>query len=516
MTGANGLSLRNAMTAKDESTSDALIAAAPCRVCKQTASGETVDWGPLKKHRRLLFHEVVKTCSCGFQNRLFIVVNDLERRKSSAIKTAAAAMEDALGHEGLEPAELDESVADIMALVFAKQSEQALKRAEQAVAALPEHPRAWYNLAWLYGEMGRIQEGIVAYQVSLSFDPDAVEALYNQAFLMAESGDAGRAVLNLARIIQIAEAQGQTDLAEDIQKLVGETLKVRARANAEVGTVEVVEDQIGRRILINQQNQGGALFEPSAAAFLANQPNAATWVARESERCALALEPGPVPDSFFNAAWLPIGLQHPQGQGLALGLGSGSGLVALLSECPEMTLVVVEKDATVVAEARQWFPLMRWFESEGRLQVTAGEAGAWLDGRPLDGFDFLIADVFHGENEAPDILTAPRLAKLREAGLDIWLNLIISPKNDRLRTTLARFAAAGCPFQYAALSCPPGLAQRISANWIFATRAPDVKVVRAHQPFAWCSPEQLHLFHSTYRLMGEWHLDETEIKSLLD
>lgn len=516
MTSANGLSLRNAMTATDESSRDTLIAAAPCRVCRQTATHGDIDWGPVKKHRQLLFHEVVKTCTCGFQNRLFIVVNDLERIKASAIKTAAAAMADATAFEDLEPAELDESVADIMALVFAKQSEQALQRAEQAVAALPEHPRAWYNLAWLYGEMGRVQEGIVAYQVSLSFDPDAVEALYNQAFLMAESGDAGRAVLNLARIIQIAEAQGRTELVEDIQKLVGETLVVRARENSAVGTIEVVEDQIGRRILMNQQNQGGALFEPSAADYLARLPDAAAWIARENENDSLALEPGPVPDSFFNAAWLPIALQHRQGRGLALGLGSGSGLVALLSECPDMTLVVVEKDATVVALARQWFPLLRWLEAEGRVQVVIGEAGAWLDSHALKDFDFLINDVFHGENEAPDILTPARLAALRDAGLDLWLNLIIDPKNDRLRNTLARFAAAGCPFQYAALSCPPGLVQRISANWIFATRAPDVKAVRAHQPFAWCSPEQLHLFHGTYRLMGEWHLDETEIKSLLD
>lgn len=515
MTGANGLSLRNAMTAVDETTRDALIAAAACRVCGQSGSRADIDWGPLKKHRQLLFHELVKTCTCGFQNRLFLIVNDLERAKAAAIKPAAAALADARAHDDLEPAELDESVADIMALVFAKKSEQALKRAEQAVAALPEHPRAWYNLAWLYGEMGRVQEGIVAYQVSLSFAPDAVEALYNQAFLMAESGDAGRAVLNLARIIQIAEAQGETGLVEDIQKLVGETLKVQARESGAIGTVEVVEDQIGRRILINQQNQGGALFEPSAAVFLAQIPAAAAWAAAEGERCTLELEPGPVPDSFFNAAWLPITLQHPTGRGVALGLGSGSGLVALLSECPAMTLLVVEKDAVVLAQARQWFPLLRWFEAEGRLQVVHGEAGAWLDETPCDAFDFLIGDVFHGENEAPDILTTPRLRALHAAGRDIWLNLIIDPKNDRLRTTLARFADAGCPFQYAALSCPPGLAQRISANWIFATRAPDVKAVRAHQPFAWCPAQHLHLFHSTYRLMGEWHLDETEIKSLL-
>lgn len=511
-----GLSLRNAFAGHDQSACDLFLQEAACLVCGETGARET-DWGLLKKHRQLLFYEVVKTCQCGFQNRWFVLGNDLERRRAPAIKTSREAMADALAHDDLDPVELDESVAQILALVFAKKSDAALVRAEESVAVLPDHPRAWYNLAWLYGEMGRLQEGIVAYQVCLSLQPESIEALYNQAFLMAEIGDAGRAVLNLARIISIAEAAGDTQLAEDMHKLVGETMTVKERLPAAVGAVEVVEDQIGRRLLINQQNQGGALFVPSAAQYLLGLPDGEQWIAaHQTEGRPLALEPGPVPDTFFGGVWTALALQHQDAVGLALGLGSGSGLVALLAEQPQLKMVVVELDPQVVATARAWFPLLRRFEEQGRLSLVTAEAGVWLDNHDLHRFAFLIADVFRGENEAPDILTPSRLEKAKAHEVDIWLNLIVDPKTPFFTTLGCRFEAAGLPWCYAAVSCPPNLVQRITANWILATRFPDLDALAEHRPFSWCAAEQLNLFTSYYRLLREWYLGADEIKTLLN
>ncbi|CAM2011050.1 protein arginine N-methyltransferase [Acanthopleuribacter pedis] len=509
----NGLSLRNALRGKDQAACDATLAASACLVCGNSGFTGSLDWGPLKKHRQLLFYEVVKTCVCGFQNRLFVIANDVERRRAPALKTSEAALADALARGNLDPVELDESVAHIMALVFAKKSAEALARAEAAVSILSDHPRAWYNLAWLYGEMGRLQEGIVAYQVSLSLAPDSIESLYNQAFLMAEIGDAGRAVLNLARIISIAERNGDQQLVDDMHKLVGETMKVKDRSVGPIGTVEVVEDDLGRRVLIDQQNQGGALFSPSAALYLASLPEASVWTGNnDSEAQPLALEPGPVPDSFFSTAWTALALQHANVTGLALGLGSGTGLLALLAAQPKLKITVVEVSPEVVAQVRRWFPLLRWFEDSGRLTIEIDEGGAWLDGHNLDPYAFLITDVFCGEAEVPDVLTASRLEKCRRAEVDVWLNLIVDPKKERLALLVRRFEAAGLPLAYAGLSCPPLVARRISAHWILATRAPDFAAMKRHQPFGWCLPDPLNLFHSYYRLLGEWCFNAAEIK----
>jgi hypothetical protein len=79
-----------------------------------------------------------------------------------------------------------------------------------------------------------------------------------------------------------------------------------------------------------------------------------------------------------------------------LGLGAGIGVTMLLSLFPELSLTVVEIDLQVIQLAREYFPLIAFYEAQGRLQLIQSAAENYVQ-YSKETFAFTLLDVFSGD-----------------------------------------------------------------------------------------------------------------------
>ncbi|MES2204152.1 MAG: hypothetical protein V4496_02925 [Pseudomonadota bacterium] len=136
-----------------------------------------------------------------------------------------------------------------------------------------------------------------------------------------------------------------------------------------------------RLMKINDEIEGQAFSIPNATDF----------------SCTLD-GPGPVSASrylygFIIAAWL-----FPDKKALVLGLGAGIGVTLLLTLFPKLTLTVVEIDAQVIRLAKRYFPLIAFYEAQGRLQIIESAAEIYLENCD-DFFAFTLLDLFSGDEK---------------------------------------------------------------------------------------------------------------------
>ncbi|CAM2070143.1 Tetratricopeptide repeat protein [Sulfidibacter corallicola] len=484
-----GDSLFHAYRPATEAEGERWLAEQPCAACDRAEPDAIVEKGGMLKLGKLLYFEAVKECPCGFANRLFLHANDMLRaRGDSGIKSTAEAFRSVCDAGLVEPAELHESITDIMLAVFRKDPDCALTRAVTCTQRLPKHPMAWYNLGWLYGELGRIYEAIACYGICLDLDPELLDAWYNQAVMSAKLGYASMAVNQLGQVEMLAEKKGTP--IPGLQKLLADTITPLASEPGRFGQILIVENEWSREMNIKAQGQGGSYRTPPAASVNPELPEG----------------PGPVPNSFFNIAWFLPALTAPKGRGLFLGMGPCAGPVGLLANFPDLQIDAVEACPNVMAMARQWFPLVGHYETTGRLKLIEAEAGAFLDGFDRETrYDFVVFDLFDGEMRTPQVLDEPRLRRLITACDSIWMNLIGRAVDEEIKQTAELFERCGLPWQYLACTLPDHLIRLTPANWIAGTRTVDSESLKSFVPFADAPDhESLHLFRAHYALLGEW------------
>ena len=233
-------------------------------------------------------------------------------------------------------------------------------------------------------------------------------------------------------------------------------------ARSDIGMIHVRDNDGARELLIGNQVQGGCHLAPTAASV---EPT--------------LTGPGPIPSSRYQAGWLIAGADTPSGQALMLGLGSGSGAIALLSEFPELTLIVVERDPVIVQCALQGFPLLDHYQNLGRLHIVESCAWAYLESVTED-FSMILVDLYLGSNASAH---NKELYKLCVARTDkVWVNHI-GARDDELTALLDNFDEAGQPvawmFQCAESWDTPG-----PRNIIVTTSPVDVSAVDSYVPYA--------------------------------
>lgn len=83
-------------------------------------------------------------------------------------------------------------------------------------------------------------------------------------------------------------------------------------------------------------------------------------------------------------------------KGLMLGLGAGIGATMLLTLFPELSLTVVEVSPEVIQLAREYFPLVSLYETQGRLLIIESSAENYVQ-KSQEKYAFTLLDVFSGD-----------------------------------------------------------------------------------------------------------------------
>ena len=249
------------------------------------------------------------------------------------------------------------------------------------------------------------------------------------------------------------------------------------------GTVRVVDTQKSRKLIVGAMVQGGCFLEPSATSIYSDAPSG----------------PGPVFELGYQVAWLAAGRRHPEGYGLMLGLGCGAGVVALLHHFPGLHVDAVEIDPMMASLAREYFPLVRYFERQGRLGIIVEDAMGFLTSTSRT-YDFVLADIAtDSRQDGTPSSSSPFVERILAVTSEVWFNAISSLDFPALHRLLGRFDECDSPVKMLMST------ERISAwlpirrNWILSTADIDMDDLRALTPYPEVDGDNVSMVRHAYR-----------------
>jgi hypothetical protein len=132
--------------------------------------------------------------------------------------------------------------------------------------------------------------------------------------------------------------------------------------------------------------------------------------------------PGPIPEAEYLLGWLLAAAARPDGHVLMAGLGSGAGPIALAWAFPELRITVAEIDPAVVELARRHFPLLPYYEQQGRIRVVTQDIVelAWTS--TTNDWSLACLDAF--ENGSHLHCPPALLQALHGRAEALWLNVL--------------------------------------------------------------------------------------------
>jgi hypothetical protein len=165
-----------------------------------------------------------------------------------------------------------------------------------------------------------------------------------------------------------------------------------------------------------------------------------------------------------------------------IGLGSGAGAVALLHQFPKIDLTLVEIDPEVIKLAREGFPLIQYYEDQGRLNLIQADAGNYLD-KVDDTWDFGLCDAYTGENSLVHKVVVPTIKRVDR----FWANVIdygFTDEMDELLGLVNQHSKYGpVTGQFNASGTQAVLVGLVLQNWIITNCALDLEKLDQYTPF---------------------------------
>ncbi len=272
---------------------------------------------------------------------------------------------------------------------------------------------------------------------------------------------------------------------------------VRLEREGLFGPVGVVDTAWARRFSINGVLQGASLLQPAARDIDAGLPAG----------------PGPVIETRYQLAWLPAGQRHPAGRGLMIGLGGGVGAVGLLHQFPKLRLDAVEIDPRVVEMAREFHPLMGYYEQAGRLTVSRADGENFLAGA-VPNYDFAIADVVVAGEDADILKSLPLIGPLLGAAGEVWLHVFGSIWEARLHEVLREFDAAGRPVTWLFSPVRIDIPLPAQRNWVVTDAVMEPPDPRGFTPFAGLRGPQVRTVREGYAKLAAHAITRAEAARL--
>lgn len=146
------------------------------------------------------------------------------------------------------------------------------------------------------------------------------------------------------------------------------------------------------------------------------------WIDPAVDLDGVTYSPGPVPESVYLLGWIIAAAARPDGHVLMAGLGSGVGPIALAWAFPDLTVTVVEIDPAIIALARQWFPLLAYYEAQGRIRIVADDILAYV--WKAQDADWSVACLDAYEDEPRLLAPSSLLQALHGRADQIWMNIL--------------------------------------------------------------------------------------------
>ncbi len=260
---------------------------------------------------------------------------------------------------------------------------------------------------------------------------------------------------------------------------------VRLERDGLFGRVGVVDTADARRFTIGGVLQGASLLRPSAADVDPTLPPG----------------PGPVIETRYQLGWFLPGQRHPSGRTLMLGLGGGCGAVGLLHEFPDLALDAVDADPAMVRMAREFHPLIPYYERQGRLRLTVADAVAHL-GRSAGRYDYAIADLVVNADLTDPVDSVPLVQGLADVSGEIWFRVFGSLPDAEIEPILRKFTSAGAPADWLYSPISHSVPIPRTRDWIVAAGVRHVPDPDAYRPFASLRGPRVESVRQAYRKLA--------------
>lgn len=260
---------------------------------------------------------------------------------------------------------------------------------------------------------------------------------------------------------------------------------VRLERGGLYGAVGVVDTSAARRFTIRGVLQGASLLEPPAASVDSSLPQG----------------PGPVVETRYQLAWFLAAQRHVGGRGLMLGFGGGCGAVGLLHEFPQFCLDGVEADPAMATMAREFHPLVRHYEREGRLRLTVADAEDYLAQAGSD-YDFAIADLAVDGDSVGALNSSSLIRSIAGAAREIWFRVFASVPDGEIEPFLDKFEESGAPVDW--LVSPVSVAAPVprTRDWILAAGVPSLPGPDSFEPYAGIKGSKVAEIREAYRRLA--------------
>ena len=205
------------------------------------------------------------------------------------------------------------------------------------------------------------------------------------------------------------------------------------------------------------------------------------WIEPAVHLDGVTYSPGPVPESVYLLGWLIAAAARPDGHVLMAGLGSGVGPIALAWAFPDLTVTVVEIDPAIIAMARQWFPLLAYYEAQGRIRIVTDDILAHVWQAPETDWSVACLDAY---KEIPRLHAPSSLLQALHGRVDqIWMNILEdggTQVTDRYAELL--IDTGWEPAAVMSVHDPHG--DVACGNVLLSTAMPDRNALAAFTPFA--------------------------------
>lgn len=272
---------------------------------------------------------------------------------------------------------------------------------------------------------------------------------------------------------------------------------VRLERGGLYGPVGVVDTAASRRFTIRGVLQGASLLDPPAASVDSSLPQG----------------PGPVVETRYQLTWFHAASRHPQGRGLMLGFGGGCGAVGLLHQFPQISLDGVEADPTMATMAREFHPLVGYYEREGRLRLTVADAEDYLEQAGSD-FDFVIADLTVDGDSVGALNSSSLIRAIASAAPEIWFRVFASIPDGEIEPLLDKFAASGAPVDWLVSPVSVAIPVPRTRDWILVAGVPRLADPRLYEPYAGIEGTNVAEIREAYRRLAGRSISVSEARAI--
>lgn len=183
-----GISLSNAYMATTAKEASDSLAGHSCIACGQVGVFISGDKGKLRQLGDVQYYKVGMKCVCGFINFVYLIYNDINRKRKSGIPSSQEAL-DAASRAGIVPDPgVEMMLAETKVLGFQGKLLEAVDKAKACTARYPGNAAAHYNLGYLLSACGNMDEALVHYRRCVECDPTFSAAWYRMGIICEERG----------------------------------------------------------------------------------------------------------------------------------------------------------------------------------------------------------------------------------------------------------------------------------------------------------------------------------------